>query len=115
MPQIPQLISGLFVNPPVLWLILLCVDRYNANRDWPKLFLVPLGICCITGILSLCITLYIPAFPAVLVVAPLVSVFALHRFFEMSWGRSIISAILFTIWLIAWPNMGMYLLMKFSA
>jgi hypothetical protein len=144
MPEIPQLISGLFVNPPVLWLILLCVDRYNANRDWPKLFLVPLGVCCITGILSLCITLYIPALPnilvvapivsatgilnlsawislhiptlpAVLIIAPFVSVFAFHRFFETSWVRSIISAILFTIWLIAWPIMGMYLLMKFSA
>ena len=143
MPEIPQLISGLFVNPPVLWLILFCVDRYNADRDWTKLFLVPLGVCCITGILALCITLYIPVLPNILVVAPIVSVtgilnlavwislhiptlpafliiapfvsvFAFHRFFETSWVRSIIAAILFTIWMITWPIMSMYLLMKFS-
>ena len=144
MPEIPALMSGLFVNPPILWLILFCIDRYNTDRDWQKLFLVSLGICGVTGILALCITLYIPALPdilivapivsvtgilnlsvwislhiptlpAVLIVAPIVSVFALRRFFEMSWVRAIISAILFTIWLITWPIIGMYLLMKLAA
>jgi hypothetical protein len=144
MPEMPALLGGLFVNPPILWLILFCVDRYNADRDWTKLFLVPLCICGVTGILSLCMTLYIPALPdilivapivkvtgiltlsawislhiptlpAVLIVAPIVSVFALHRFFDMSWVRATVSAILFTIWLIAWPIIGMFLLMKLAA
>ena len=140
----PALVGGLFVNPPILWLILFCVDRYNADRDWTKLFLVPLGICAVTSILSLCMTLYIPALPdilivapivkvtgiltlsawislhiptlpAVLIVAPIVSVFALRRFFDLSWVRATVSAILFTIWLIAWPIIGMFLLMKLAA
>jgi len=144
MPEMPGLLSGIFVNPPILWLILFCVDRYNFDRDWTKLFLVPLGICAVTGILALCMTLYIPALPdvlivvpivkvtgiltlsawmslhhptlpAVLIVAPIVSVFALHRFFDVSWGRAVVAAILFTVWLIAWPIIGMFLLMKLTA
>jgi hypothetical protein len=61
------------------------------------------------------LSLHHPALPAFLVVAPIVSVFALRRYYDMSWIRATFASILFTAWLIAWPIVGMFLLMKFAA
>src|SRR5215469_8297639 len=138
MPEVPGLISGFIVNPPVLWLLLFCVDRHNADRSWFKLVLVSWGIWVATGILTLCILpsaagavgvtlvpLGIPgvagmgvlswcvppyAAPVVgVIIALIVSVFALRRFCDVRWHRAFISAILFTAWLAVWPVLGTYL------
>jgi hypothetical protein len=111
MPEMPALVGGLFINPVVLWLILLCIDRHNSDRSWFKLFLLSLGICVVTGILSLCYPLPLASIIGV-IFALFVSVFALHRFCDLEWLGAIISAILFTVWLIVWPILGMFLLTK---
>jgi len=50
-----------------------------------------------------------------IIIAPIVTVFALHKFCDTGWLRASISAILFTIWLVVWPVMGMFLLTKLTA
>lgn len=141
MPQVPSLIGGLIVDPLVLWLILFCVDRHNADRTWFKLVLVPFGICVATGVLTLCLlpsaapvvgvilvpfsipgvagmgvlSWCVPSWAAPVVgvaIALIVSVLALRRFCDVGWLRATISAILFTSWMIVWPVLGMYLLTK---
>jgi hypothetical protein len=113
MPEMPALMGGLFVNPPVLWLILFCIDRHNADCSWLKLFFVSLGICVVTGVVSLCVPLAAASIIGV-IIALFVSIFALHQFCDMGWLRAIISAVLFSLWLIFWPVLGMFLLMKLA-
>jgi hypothetical protein len=144
MPEVPGLISGFIVNPPVLWLILFCVDRQNADRSWFKLVLATWGICVATGILTLCIlpsaagavgvnlvplgipgvagmgvlSWCVPPYAAPFVgalIALIVSVLVLRRFCDVRWFRTIISAILFTAWLVVWPVLGMYLLTELAS
>jgi hypothetical protein len=143
MPEVSGLISGFIVNPPVLWLILFCVDRHNADRSWFKLVLAPWGIWVATGILTLCIlpsaagavgvTLVplgipavagkgvlswcVPPYAAPVVgvgIALIVSILVLRRFCEVRWPRAVISGILFTSWLAVWPVLGMYLLTQLA-
>lgn len=113
MPEMPALVSGLFINPAILWVILFFVDRHNVDRSMGNLFLVSVVISVLSGILSLCIPAAVA--PVIFVIAaPIVSLLCLRRFCDIGWLRAIIPAILFTIWLIAWPHLGMFLLTKLA-
>ena len=133
--EIPALLSGLFVDPSVLWLILSCVDRRNSDRAWFKLFFVSFSICGVICILCLWnppqaaeflgrITSNIYKYTAVhvsnfvltgLMITPIMTVFALRMYCNTRWSRAIVSAVLFTIWLVAWQILGTLALAKLAA
>lgn len=133
--EIPALLSGLFVDPSVLWLILSCVDGRNSDRSWFKLFFVSLGICGVIGVLCLWnppqvaalfggISVKIPIHTTAhvsnimmtgLIISPIMTVLALRIFCNTVWLRAIITAVLFTIWLVVWQILGMSMLTKLAA
>lgn len=132
--EIPALLSGLFVDPSVLWLILSCVDRRNSDRSWFKLFFVSLSICGVIGLLCLWdppqavalfggisekISTHITSHVSNIMItgfimSPILTVFALRMFCNTVWRRAIISAVLFTIWLVVWQILGMSMLTKLA-
>ena len=133
--EIPALLSGLFIDPSVLWLILSCVDRRNSDRAWFKLFFVSLGVCGVICLLCLWnppqaaefisrITSKIYIHTAVhvssfvmtgLIVTPIMTTFALRIYCNTRWLHAIVSAVLFTIWLVVWQILGMSVLTKLAA
>jgi len=102
------LFLGVFIHPAVLWLILFVIARHSADRSYLNLFFISLGVCFLSFILTL-LNPYL-FFAA----APIACLFALHRFCDLDWLRSVVAAILFTVWLIVWPILFIHVIFKLA-
>jgi hypothetical protein len=91
-----------------LWLILFAIARHNVDRSYFNLFFISLGICFVTFLLTL-LSPYL-----FFIAAPVACACALHRFCELEWLRSVVAAILFTVWLYFWPILFVRFIFKLA-